>query len=86
MDLKEAEIAFRELIQAMERDREAAIQRSPHLRRDFDNALGAAQSALDNLKRGRADVARNLWTRNPALRIVGRNYDPDDRITGMLSE
>lgn len=75
VDIKEAETAFRELISAMERDRELAVQRSPVHRRDFDNALGAAHTALKNLAQGKVVVARNLWTRNTALRSIARTYD-----------
>jgi hypothetical protein len=85
MDLKEAEAAFRDLISAIERDRESLIQRSPLFRRDLDNALGAAQSALKNLAQGKADIALNLWKRNQALRLIARNYDTEsERITAAL--
>ncbi len=86
MDLMEAEAGFRDLISAMERDRESVVQRNPVLRRDFDNALGTAQTALQQIKLGRAEVAKNLWTRNAALRLIARQYDTEsDRITAALS-
>jgi hypothetical protein len=85
MDLKEAEAAFRDLIAAMERDRESLTQRNPVLRRDFDNALGSAQTAVQQLKLGRGEIAKNLWTRNPALRTIARQYDTEsDRINAAL--
>jgi hypothetical protein len=77
VDAKELELAFRELIAAMERGREWAIQRSPLLRRDFDNALGAAQKAVEQLRLGKIEVARNLWVKNPALRAIARQYDAE---------
>lgn len=85
MDFKELEAAFRDLISAIERDRDALIQRSPLYRRDLDNALGAAQTALKAVGQGKADIARNLWTRNPSLRMIARNYDVEsERITAAL--
>lgn len=77
MDVNEVEAAVRELMSAMERDREYAIQRSPVYRRDFDNAIGAVQTALDHIKKGRTDSLKTLWTKNVALRAVARNYDDE---------
>jgi hypothetical protein len=85
MDLKETEAAFRDLISVIERDRDSLIQRSPLYRRDIDNALGAAQSALKYLGQGKADIARTLWLKNPALRLIARNFDVEsDRITAAF--
>ncbi len=85
MNITEAEAAFRDLVAAMERDRDSAIQRSPQARRDLDTALSAAQAALDHLKHGRSDAAANLWKRNAALRLVARQYDVEfDRVTAAL--
>ena len=85
IDAKEAEVAFRELIAAMERGREGAIQRSPVLRRDFDSAIGAAQKAVEQLRLGKFDVARNLWTKNAPLRAIARQYDAEaERISAVF--
>ena len=85
MDLKEAETAFRDLISVMEQNRDAVMQRNPILRRDFDNALGAAQTALQQVKLGRGEVAKTLWSRNSALRMIARQYDTEsDRVSAAL--
>ena len=85
MNIKEAEAAFEELVGAIERDRDSALQRSPQARRDLDIALSTAQAALEHLKNGRGEAAANLWKRNAALRLVARQYDVEfDRVTAAL--
>lgn len=68
---------FQELVAAMQRDRDSAVQRSPQARRDLDTALATAQAAFEHLKNGRPEAAMNLWKRNTALRLVARQYDLD---------
>jgi hypothetical protein len=84
MDVKEIEVAVKELKDALERDRLSAIQRSPVYRRDFDNAIGAVETALDHLKHGRTDSLRTLWMKNVALKSIARNYDEFCRVADAL--
>jgi hypothetical protein len=77
MDVNEVDAAIKDLMAALERDREGVIQRSPVHRRDFDNAIGTVQTLLDHMKHGRTDSVRNVWTKSVALRAISRNYDDE---------
>ena len=75
MQAEQIEARMRELKAALERDRENAIRRNPIHRKDFDNAIGAVETAISHYKSGRMDAFRMVWRKNVSLKAVATNYD-----------